>query len=136
MTQDKAYKDKNLDVLTALKIGEQALNGPPTDRRLLIVRLSLAATLTSTDNYFNIKNRLDHITTLVNLSKQLQYFCDPSFLYWHQMLIHVYFQTVFDAKTDLGKVLVRTKQTLYSSPKISVSSSYFLCRQYSYKINF
>lgn len=116
MTQDKAYKDKNLDVLTALKIGEQALNGPPTDRRLLIVRLSLAATLTSTDNYFNIKNRLDHITTLVNLSKQLQYFCDASFLYWHQMLIHVYFQTVFDAKTDLGKVLVRTKETLYSSP--------------------
>ncbi len=42
ITSDKKYSERRLDVLSALVLAENALNGPGTKERRLIVQLALA----------------------------------------------------------------------------------------------
>lgn len=113
-TQEKSYKEQQLDVLSALTLAEQALKGPNTYQRILVFKLALSSSGLSYDQLSELRsvvNRLELISCLHNLLFKL---CDCSFLNWHQVLLPVYFTKLVDSKVDLSRFYVSLfKNILY-----------------------
>ncbi|XP_017774275.1 PREDICTED: WASH complex subunit 7 [Nicrophorus vespilloides] len=102
-TQEKNYKEQQLDVLSALVVAEHALKGPITAERILIAKLALSASGLDNDNLADVRSvicRLELISNLVNLFDKLS---NCSFLYWHQVLFPMYFSKLVEDKANLIK---------------------------------
>ncbi|XP_044764720.1 WASH complex subunit 4 isoform X2 [Coccinella septempunctata] len=104
LTQDKSYKQKQLDVISGLSICEQAIKGPNTRDRLLIAKLALSASGISKDTSQEIKyviNRLQLINSIPSLFSET---LNCSFLYEHlESLIPTYFSKLLENKADLSR---------------------------------
>lgn len=110
MTQDKSYDDHHLDVLSSLTVAEKALSGPLTYQRILVVRLALSAAglhhSTNEEALTQIRSYLMRLELVSNVRILLTSLCDCSFLYWHQVMIPVYFSNIFESKNDISRIMV------------------------------
>ncbi|CAB1331538.1 unnamed protein product [Coregonus sp. 'balchen'] len=81
---DKKYSEQRLDVLSSLVMAENALNGPSTkERRLLVLK------------------KLDLIS---ELKERVKVQCDCSFLYWHRAVFPIYLDDVYDHAVDAARI--------------------------------
>jgi WASH complex subunit 7 len=104
LTQEKSYKEQQLDVLSALNICEQNLKGPNTSQRILIAKLSLSASGLSYDHLTEIRSVINRLELICCVHSILNRLCDCSFLYWHQIyMLPVYFSKLIETKADLSR---------------------------------
>lgn len=114
LTQDKSYNDQHLDVLSSLSVAERALNGPNTSVRILVTRLSLSAaglhhSSAAEEALTQLRGHLTRLELVCNVRKLLICLCDCSFLYWHQVIVPVYFSNLFESNSDTTRMMVNYK---------------------------
>ncbi|XP_018567265.1 WASH complex subunit 4 isoform X2 [Anoplophora glabripennis] len=103
-TQEKSYKEHQLDVLSSLNVCEQALRGPNTNETLLFVNLSLSASGLSASNLEEIRSILNKLELMINFTTLLKDISNCSFLYWHQnYILPVYFSKLITSKANLSR---------------------------------
>ncbi|CAG9759946.1 unnamed protein product [Ceutorhynchus assimilis] len=100
--QSKSYKDQQLDILSAIKVCENALKGPNTNKRLLVANLALSASgLAGLNEIRAVLSQLEMVSQFTNVLKK---FCDCSVLYWHfTYVMPVYFSKLVASKSNLSK---------------------------------
>ncbi|KAB0801554.1 hypothetical protein PPYR_05908 [Photinus pyralis] len=103
LTQEKFYKEQQLDVLSSLNVAERALKGPNTTRRLLIIKLALSASGLSSENLSDLRAVINRLEMMCSFPTVLYKLCNCSFLYWHQVLLPVYFSKMIDTSVDLSR---------------------------------
>nr|CAH7757147.1 unnamed protein product [Callosobruchus chinensis] len=102
-TQEKSYKEHQLDVLSAFNICEQALKKCCTPQSLLVANLALSA-CGGNSSLSEIRSTLHQLETVMNFSKLLKSSSNCAFLYWHQSyMLPIYFQKVLSSKTDYSR---------------------------------
>lgn len=110
--QDKRFNEKHVDILSSLVIAEKTLNGPPTRKRILIVRLALS--LANRQRTFReeelgtLDAELASLASVANMKDCLQSATNCDFLYWHRVILPIYFSRLYEAKTDLHRIRVST----------------------------
>ncbi len=108
MTSDKKYSDKKLDVLSALVLVENALNGPGTKERRLVIRLALSVAtrlkVFKEDELANLQAALKKLDAICDIQEMLSSACDCSFLYWHRVTFHIYLSDMFETAVDSHKL--------------------------------
>ncbi|XP_022901254.1 WASH complex subunit 4 [Onthophagus taurus] len=119
---DKAYKEQHLDVLSALVVAEHALNGPNTKERILLTKLALSASGLSNDVLQEIRSTITKLEVITNIGYLMARLCDCSFLYWHQVLLPVYFGKLIETRCDLSRTYLLLK-ALSDSTNINKSFS-------------
>ncbi|KAL3289445.1 hypothetical protein HHI36_022869 [Cryptolaemus montrouzieri] len=104
LVQDKSYKQRQLDVLSALSVCEQSMKGPNTRERLLIAKLALSASGLSKDTYDEIKYIISRLELFNSLSVLFKKMCDCSFLSHHsETLIPTYFSKLLGTNADISR---------------------------------
>uniref|UniRef100_A0AAQ5Z5Y0 WASH complex subunit 4 n=1 Tax=Amphiprion ocellaris TaxID=80972 RepID=A0AAQ5Z5Y0_AMPOC len=88
---DKKYSEQRLDVLSSLVLAENALNGPSTKERRLVVSLALC-----------VGTQLVRFSEMSVIMVKLQ--CDCSFLYWHRAVFPIYLDDVYDNAVDAARI--------------------------------
>lgn len=131
---EKAYKEQQLDVLSALTLAEHVLNGtivfvfqlirfsfkrnsigPNTRQRILVAKLALSASGLTHDNLFEIRSVINRLELICYAYTLLMKLCDCSFLYWHEALLPAYFSKLVQSEVDLSRFYVKTKYSHYYS---------------------
>lgn len=103
-TQDKSYKEHQLDVLSALNVCEHSLKRPVTKESILIANLSLSASGLSISILSDIRTVLNHLEMFSCFSKNLTDTTNSSFLLWHyNYLMPVYFSKLLSSKGDISR---------------------------------
>ena len=91
-----AKKEKKFDLSSSLVLIEKLLYGTVSVDRLnaIYLALNLCEPMKSfgSDYVGRLWKFLDHMLVLVQLQRNLKNLCDPSFLFWHQNLVSVYFK--------------------------------------------
>ncbi|XP_050314491.1 WASH complex subunit 4 isoform X2 [Anthonomus grandis grandis] len=101
-TQLKSYKDKQLDILSAIKVCESALKGPNTKLRILIANLALSAS--GLVPVAEIRSILNQLEIAAKFTQLLKIACDCSIFYWHfHHLMPAYFRRLIAFKSNLSK---------------------------------
>ncbi|XP_019624304.1 PREDICTED: WASH complex subunit SWIP-like [Branchiostoma belcheri] len=105
---DKKYSDKALDVMSALILAENALNGSMTKERRLIINLAMcvgaqmkAFKEDELNNFQLIMKKLDMIC---DIRQRLHAACDCSFVYWHRVVFPLYVQDVYEDRVDAQRI--------------------------------
>lgn len=110
IVQDKSYNEQHLDVLSSLNVAERVLNGPFTSDRILVTRLALSAAglnyAQAEDALTQLRGQLTRLELICNVKELLYKLCDCSFLYWHQVIMPVYFSCLYETKSDISRMLV------------------------------
>ncbi|XP_078001541.1 WASH complex subunit 4-like [Glandiceps talaboti] len=105
---DKKYSEKRLDVLSALFLVENALNGPGTKERRLVVRLAMSiATQMKAfrdDELNSFYSILKQIDSICDLREKLHSACQCGFLYWHRVIFPLYLADRYDNATDSYRI--------------------------------
>ncbi|KAB1269629.1 WASH complex subunit 4 [Camelus dromedarius] len=111
---DKKYSEQRLDVLSALVLAENTLNGPSTKQRRLIVSLALSVgTQMKTfkdEELFPLQvvmKKLDLIILvplITTLHCRVQTQCDCCFLYWHRAVFPIYLDDVYENAVDAARL--------------------------------
>jgi hypothetical protein len=57
---------------------------------------------------------LKKLACISNIQEQISPACDTSFLYWHRVLVSVYFDAIFDNKLDAYRLSVSSYNDLYT----------------------
>uniref|UniRef100_S4RDB4 WASH complex subunit 4 n=1 Tax=Petromyzon marinus TaxID=7757 RepID=S4RDB4_PETMA len=100
VVSDKKYSERRLDVLSALVLAENALNGPGTKERRLITALALSIgtqmKIFREDELLSLQLVMKKLDLISDLRERLHSLCDCSFLYWHRSVIPIYLDDVFD----------------------------------------
>lgn len=107
ITQEKSYKEEQLDVLSALAVAENLFKGAKTAQRLMITKLALSASGLNSNTLFEIRSVINRIELICNLYDLLNNLCSCTFLYWHQTLLPICFQKLVNPKHDLSSYYVR-----------------------------
>lgn len=103
-TQDKSYKEHQLDVLSSLNVCEHSLKRPVTKESILIANLSLSASGLNMSNLSEIRIVLNQLEMFSNFSKNLTNTTNASFLLWHyNYMIPVYFSKLLSSKSDITR---------------------------------
>ncbi|EDV25801.1 uncharacterized protein TRIADDRAFT_24562 [Trichoplax adhaerens] len=107
LRSDKKYTEARLDVLSALILAQNALNGPGTKERILICRLAICVALQmrcfKDDELSFIIGLTKALDTLANLGHR-QEACDCSFVYWHNVVFPVYLQDLFENPAECHRI--------------------------------
>ncbi|XP_064632766.1 WASH complex subunit 4-like isoform X2 [Lineus longissimus] len=105
---DKRYSDKRLDVLSALVLAENTINGPGTKERRLISSLALAfgtkMRCFKDDELSTLYSTLKKLDMLSDLRYKLRQACDCSFLYWHRVIFPIYLNDLFENAVDAHRI--------------------------------
>nr|XP_055047573.1 WASH complex subunit 4 [Misgurnus anguillicaudatus] len=105
---DKKYSEQRLDVLSALVLAENTLNGPSTKERRLIVSLALSVgTQMKTfkdEELLPLQLVLKKLDLISELRKRVKVQCDCSFLYWHRTVFPIYLDDVYDNAVDAARI--------------------------------
>uniref|UniRef100_A0A8C4QNR8 WASH complex subunit 4 n=1 Tax=Eptatretus burgeri TaxID=7764 RepID=A0A8C4QNR8_EPTBU len=108
VVSDKKYSEQRLDVLSALLLAENALNGPGTKERRLIISLALnVGTQMKTfrdDELQSVQLVLKKLDLVCDLRERLHALTDCSFLYWHRTVIPTYLQDVYSSTEDASRL--------------------------------
>ncbi|KAK4871515.1 hypothetical protein RN001_015639 [Aquatica leii] len=103
LTQEKFYKEQQLDVLSSLNVAELSLKGPNTSQRILVAKLALSASGLSAENLSEVRFVINRLEMICSFRTLLYKLCNCSFLYWHQVLLPVYFAKLIDYRIDLSR---------------------------------
>ncbi|XP_035765797.1 WASH complex subunit 4, partial [Neolamprologus brichardi] len=105
---DKKYSEQRLDVLSSLVLAENALSGPSTKERRLVVSLALCVgTQLKTfkdEELFPLQLVLKKLDLISELSERVKLQCDCSFLYWHRAVFPIYLDDVYDNAVDAARI--------------------------------
>ncbi|XP_023613033.1 WASH complex subunit 4 isoform X7 [Myotis lucifugus] len=105
---DKKYSEQRLDVLSALVLAENTLNGPSTKQRRLIVSLALSVgTQLKTfkdEELFPLQVVLKKLDLISELRERVQAQCDCCFLYWHRAVFPIYLDDVYENAVDAARL--------------------------------
>ncbi|XP_072328054.1 WASH complex subunit 4 isoform X2 [Scyliorhinus torazame] len=105
---DKKYSERRLDVLSALVLAENALNGPSTKERRLVVALALSVgTQMKTfrdEELLVLQVVLKKLDLISELRERIQVLCNCNFLYWHRTIFPIYLDDVYDNAVDSARV--------------------------------
>uniref|UniRef100_A0A8D1B7F1 WASH complex subunit 4 n=1 Tax=Sus scrofa TaxID=9823 RepID=A0A8D1B7F1_PIG len=105
---DKKYSEQRLDVLSALVLAENTLNGPSTKQRRLIVSLALSVgTQMKTfkdEELFPLQVVLKKLDLISELRERVQTQCDCCFLYWHRAVFPIYLDDVYENAVDAARL--------------------------------
>ncbi|XP_043943762.1 WASH complex subunit 4 [Protopterus annectens] len=105
---DKKYSEQRLDVLSALVMAENALNGPSTKERRLIVSLALSVGTqmkTFKDEELQLLQVvLRKLDLIGELKERVRLQCNCSFLYWHRAVFPIYLDDVFENAIDAARM--------------------------------
>ncbi|KAJ8262124.1 hypothetical protein GJAV_G00162500 [Gymnothorax javanicus] len=108
VVSDKKYSEQRLDVLSALVLAENALNGPSTWERRLIVSLALSVgTQMKTfrdEELLPLQLVLKKLDLISELRERVKVQCDCSFLYWHRAVFPIYLDDVYDNAVDAARI--------------------------------
>ncbi|ELU08313.1 hypothetical protein CAPTEDRAFT_221991 [Capitella teleta] len=134
---DRKYNEKKLDVLSALFMAENCLHGPGTKERRLIIQLALAVAMQlkvfKDEELASLQGVLLKLDVICDIRERLREACDCSFFYWHQVILPIYFNDLFETAVDIHKIhymfgvlrdcvqpMTRTKH--HENPKILLES--------------
>ncbi|KAG5273076.1 hypothetical protein AALO_G00147380 [Alosa alosa] len=105
---DKKYSEQRLDVLSALVLAENTLNGPSTKERRLVVSLALSVgTQMKTfrdEELLPLQLVLKKLDLISELRERVKVQCDCSFLYWHRAVFPIYLDDVYDHAVDAARI--------------------------------
>uniref|UniRef100_A0A3Q3L940 WASH complex subunit 4 n=1 Tax=Labrus bergylta TaxID=56723 RepID=A0A3Q3L940_9LABR len=105
---DKKYSQQRLDVLSSLVLAENALSGPSTKERRLVVSLALCVgTQLKTfkdEELPPLQLVLKKLDLISELSERVKLQCDCSFLYWHRAVFPIYLDDVYDNAVDAARI--------------------------------
>ncbi|XP_037306839.2 WASH complex subunit 4 isoform X2 [Pungitius pungitius] len=105
---DKKYSEQRLDVLSSLVLAENALSGPSTKERRLVVSLALCVgTQLKTfrdEELLPLQLVLKKLDLISELSERVKLQCDCSFLYWHRAVFPIYLDDVYDHAVDAARI--------------------------------
>ncbi|KTF76376.1 hypothetical protein cypCar_00045650, partial [Cyprinus carpio] len=105
---DKKYSEQRLDVLSALVLAENTLNGPSTKERRLIVSLALSVgTQMKTfkdEELLPLQLVLKKLDLISELRERVKVHCDCSFLYWHRTVFPIYLDDVYENAVDAARI--------------------------------
>ncbi|XP_048863417.1 WASH complex subunit 4 isoform X1 [Brienomyrus brachyistius] len=105
---DKKYSEQRLDVLSALVLAENTLNGPSTKERRLVVSLALSVgTQMKTfkdEELLPLQLVLKKLDLISEIRERVKIQCDCSFLYWHRAVFPIYLDDVYDHAVDAARI--------------------------------
>uniref|UniRef100_A0A9L0R513 WASH complex subunit 4 n=1 Tax=Equus caballus TaxID=9796 RepID=A0A9L0R513_HORSE len=105
---DKKYSEQRLDVLSALVLAENTLNGPSTKQRRLIVSLALSVgTQMKTfkdEELFPLQVVMKKLDLISELRERIRTQCDCCFLYWHRAVFPIYLDDVYESAVDAARL--------------------------------
>uniref|UniRef100_A0A8C3LGH8 WASH complex subunit 4 n=1 Tax=Chrysolophus pictus TaxID=9089 RepID=A0A8C3LGH8_CHRPC len=105
---DKKYSEQRLDVLSALVLAENTLNGPSTKQRRLIVSLALSVgTQMKTfkdEELLPLQLVLKKLDLISELTERVRAQCDCCFLYWHRAVFPIYLDDVYENAVDSARL--------------------------------
>uniref|UniRef100_A0A8C9MI81 WASH complex subunit 4 n=1 Tax=Serinus canaria TaxID=9135 RepID=A0A8C9MI81_SERCA len=105
---DKKYSEQCLDVLSALVLAENTLNGPSTKQRRLIVSLALSVgTQMKTfkdEELIPLQLVLKKLDLISELTERVRAQCDCCFLYWHRAVFPIYLDDVYENAVDSARL--------------------------------
>ncbi|XP_076863449.1 WASH complex subunit 4 isoform X1 [Brachyhypopomus gauderio] len=105
---DKKYSEQRLDVLSALVLAENTLNGPSTRERRLVVSLALSVgTQMKTfkdEELLPLQLVLKKLDLIGELQERVKVHSDCSFLYWHRAIFPIYLDDVYDNAVDAARM--------------------------------
>lgn len=103
-TQDKSYKEYQLDVLSSLNVCDNSLKRPVTKESVLIANLSLSASGLHYSNLLEMRNVLNQLEMFSNFTQKVFNKTNSSFLFWHyNYLMPVYFTKLLSSKRDISR---------------------------------
>ncbi|XP_071278772.1 WASH complex subunit 4 [Agelaius tricolor] len=105
---DRKYSEQRLDVLSALVLAENTLNGPSTKQRRLIVSLALSVgTQMKTfkdEELIPLQLVLKKLDLISELTERVRAQCDCCFLYWHRAVFPIYLDDVYENAVDSARL--------------------------------
>ncbi|XP_074863991.1 WASH complex subunit 4 isoform X4 [Carettochelys insculpta] len=105
---DKKYSEQRLDVLSALVLAENTLNGPSTKQRRLIVSLALSVgTQMKTfkdEELLPLQVVMKKLDLISELGERIRTQCDCCFLYWHRAVFPIYLDDVYENAVDASRL--------------------------------
>uniref|UniRef100_A0AAR2L3F5 WASH complex subunit 4 n=1 Tax=Pygocentrus nattereri TaxID=42514 RepID=A0AAR2L3F5_PYGNA len=105
---DKKYSEQRLDVLSALVLAENILNGPSTRERRLVLSLALSVgTQMKTfkdEELLPLQLVLKKLDLISELRERVKVQCDCSFLYWHRAIFPIYLDDVYENAVDAARI--------------------------------
>uniref|UniRef100_A0A8C3RNI0 WASH complex subunit 4 n=1 Tax=Chelydra serpentina TaxID=8475 RepID=A0A8C3RNI0_CHESE len=105
---DKKYSEQRLDVLSALVLAENTLNGPSTKQRRLIVSLALSVgTQMKTfkdEELLPLQVVMKKLDLISELKERVRTQCDCCFLYWHRAVFPIYLDDVYENAVDASRL--------------------------------
>ncbi|XP_027049103.1 WASH complex subunit 4-like [Pocillopora damicornis] len=108
IASDKKYTDKRLDVLAALVLVQNALNGPATKERRLIAMLGLHVGVQMKsfrdDEMASLTSVMKRINLVSDLRSRVKKACDCGFLHWHRVVFPTYLTDLYDSATDVHRI--------------------------------
>lgn len=108
LLQNKKYSEQHLDVLSALLVVERSMYGCTTKERRLVTRLALSMANQGRtfreEDYIMLLRTLRKLDAVCDMQSRLSAACDCSFLYWHRVVLPIYFESLYSSKTDLHRL--------------------------------
>ncbi|XP_029457390.1 WASH complex subunit 4 isoform X2 [Rhinatrema bivittatum] len=105
---DKKYSEQRLDVLSALVLAENTVNGPSTKQRRLIVSLALSVgTQMKTfkdEELLPLQLVMKKMDLISDLRERVRVQCDCAFLYWHRAVFPIYLDDAYEHAVDAARL--------------------------------
>ncbi|XP_015749025.1 PREDICTED: WASH complex subunit 7-like isoform X2 [Acropora digitifera] len=105
---DKKYTDKRLDVLAALVLVQNVLNGPATKERRLVTQLGLHVGTQfkslRDEEMTSLTGVMKRINIISDLRARVKRACDCGFLHWHRVVFPIYLDDLFESATDVHRI--------------------------------
>ncbi|XP_049805094.1 WASH complex subunit 4 [Schistocerca nitens] len=109
LVQDKRYSEKHLDILSALVLAERVLHGCGTKDRRLVLRLAICAANQGhtfrDDSLASLVSIVYRLNVICELQERIAEVCNCSFMYWHRVILPIYFEHLYENKADLHRVV-------------------------------
>jgi WASH complex subunit 7 len=98
------------DVLSALDTMERCLQGSCSKERRLLVKLALVTAsqmkVFQNDELNHLKGLLAKLDGVCELQRNIRAASDCSFLYWHRVVLPIYFARLIEERADLRRLKV------------------------------
>lgn len=105
-----ASNERNVDIITALKLAEKCLYGPATIKRILLTRLSLSIAdpnrIFAIDHLQKLSKILTRIEIIINLQKNISNLCNSTFMHWPETMLPIYVKQYMEIGMDIDKIMV------------------------------
>jgi len=107
---NKKNSEARNDVLAALDTMERCLQGSCNQQRRLLAKLALVTTnqlkIFQNEDLIHLKSLLSNLDSVCELQEGVRVAADCSFLYWHRVVLPIYFGKLLEERADLKRLKV------------------------------